>query len=345
MKTILRLFVSVILLASAGASAQTASSSGRGSSGNAYGATVQPSSTSPDVAMYGEATGRYGSNLRTILGSLQGGPSAVFVVPIGEMSLPDLLSVNEDLTVMARILERTLQQANLGGSGGFSYSFAMPFPGGGFMPMAPNLYLQGYGALFTLNVDFPLSPVAQDEEPTAPKEQTETDPLWQEMRQDLFEPQRPGRQVDPTDNKMQEYSAQKVESLKAALIGALKHAANIRMLKPEEAVVITVMGPTIPGQLHSVKSIPGTDQFEVVDNQGRSRINKERLANEAQLTAPTVLMVKAKAADIDALSEGDLSVDQFRQRVTVLTYPDLGHMVNSAASSTSLFIGGRRSRR
>ena len=356
MKTILRVLISVNLLTAAGAWAQTSSgSSVRGSST----APPQPSSVSVQTTRpvqatpYGRSAGAYGSSgsagvyggnastLSDLIGTLQRGPSAAFVVPTAEVSLEDLLTINEDLTVMARIFNRALQQANLGGQDGnpFSYSFAMSFPGTGTQ-MAPNLYLEGYGALFTLSVDFLLSPAAEDDETAPEEEATDTDPVWQEMRQGLFEPQQAGRQVDPMDNQIQEYSSQKVETLKAALIGALKHAANIRALKPEEAVVVTVMGPTVPGQLHSIKSIPGTDEFEIVDDRGPGRINKDRLAEQVQLTAPTVLMVRAKAADISAFAQGQLNLEQFRQRVNLVTYPHLGRMVNSG-STTSIFMRGR----
>ena len=353
MKTILQVLISINLLTAAGAWAQNSNSS-RGYSSSP--APPQPSSVSVQTTRpvqttrtiqapsYARSAGVYGDNSSTLsdlIGTFQRGPSAVFVVPAADASLTDLLTVNEDLTVMARILNRALQQANLGGQDGnpFSYSFAMSFPGAGTQ-MAPNLYLEGYGALFTLSVDFPLSPVATNDE-TAPAEQTtDTDPVWQEMRQDLFEPQQPGRQVDPMDSQMQQYSPQKVETLKAALIGALKHAANIRALKPDEAMVVTVMGPTVPGQLHSIKSIPGTDEFEIVDDRGPRRISKDRLAELPQLTAPTILMVRAKAADIGAFAQGQLNLDQFRQRVNVVTYPHLGRMVNSG-SDTSIFLGGR----
>lgn len=342
MKTILRVLISVNLLTAAGAWAQNSSNT----SSSGYANSMEPSSSvtvSRTRAVQAAAYSGNAGTLTDLIGTLQRGPSAVFVVPAADMPLPDLLTVNEDLTVMARIFNHALDQANLGDQDGgpFSYSFPGLSTGRGAQ-MAPNLYLAGYGALFTLSVDFPLSPVPEDEE-TAPQEkQTDTDPVWQEMRENLFEPERTSRQTGRTiEDQIQQYNAGKVETLKATLIGALKHAANIRALKPEEAVVVTVMGPTIQRQLHSIKSIPGTDDFEILDDQGPGRMTKEQITKETQLTAPTVLMIRAKAADIDAFSKGQLNLEQFHEGVTISAYPYLGRMVNSAASTTSIFIGSR----
>lgn len=335
MKLMLRILISMSLIGTGSALGQSAS---RGYSSTPV-ATVPPPQTNVSrVGAYGRST----SGLRDLMGAFQRSTDSVFVVPAAETSVADLLTTNEDMTVMARIFSRALKNANLGGhdSNFFASSLGGPFAGQG-APMAPNVYLEGYGALFTLSVDFPLAPGAKDEQPAPEASQAEADPLWQQTRDDIFEPQRSKRQGDPFEQRVQEYSAEKVESLKATLIAVLKHAANIRTLGPEEAVVVTVLGVMVPGQLQSIKSVPGSDEFEFIDSrQGRGRVTADRLA-DMPLSAPTVLMIRAKGSDISAFAKGQLNLEQFRERLRVLAYPHLGQMMDSDPR-TSITIESRR---
>jgi hypothetical protein len=328
MNLMLRVIISMSLIGPASALAQSASS----------GVSSPPVQT--NVSSRG-AYGRSTSALRDLMGAFQRSTGSVFVVPAAETSVEDLLTTNEDMTVMAQIFGRALKNANLGGHDNnfFASSLGGPFAGQGAL-MAPNVYLEGYGALFTLTVDFPLAPGAKDEQPTPQASESKTDPLWQQTRDDIFEPQRSKRQGDPFEQRVQEYSAEKVKSLKTTLITALKHAANIRALGPEEAVVVTVSGTTVHGQLQSIKSVPGSNEFEFIDDQGRRRITADRLGDVA-ISAPTVLLIRAKGSDISAFAKGQLNLEQFSERVRVLAYPHLAQMRNSDRT-TSITIGSRR---
>ncbi len=328
MRMMLRVLISISLIGSGSAFAQTATSG--------YGSVPVATSVSRQGGY-----GRGASNLRALIGASQHRAGSVFVVPAAETSVKDLLAANEDMTVMARIFSRALKNANLGShdSNLFVSSLGGAFAGHG-APMAPNVYLEGYGALFTLSVDFPLAPGANDEQPAPQADQAEADPLWQQTRDDIFEPQRSKHQGDPFAERVQEYSAAKVESLKSTLITALKHAANIRTLGPEEAVVVTVSGATVRGQLQSMRCVPGTNEVELIDSQGRtSRITADHLA-DIQPSAPTILMIRGKGSDIIAFARGEVNLEQFRPRVRVLAYPHLGQMMNSN-TRTSITIGSR----
>jgi hypothetical protein len=329
MKLLLRVLISMSLIGTSSALGQSA----------APAAPVEPSQTNLSRAgSYGRST----SGLRNLMGAFQSSTGSVFVVPAAESSLKDLLTANEDMTVMARIFSRALKNANLGGhdNNPFASSLGGPFAGQG-TPMAPNVYLEGYGALFTLSVDFPLAPGAKDEQPAPQANQAEADPLWQQTRDDIFEPQRSKRQGDTFEQRVQEYSAERVESLKTTLIAVLKHAANIRTLGPEELVVVTVSGAIVRGQLQSIESVPGSDEFKFIDGQGRTGLIKANHLVDMQPSAPTILMIRAKASDIIAFARGELNLEQFRQRVRVLAYPHLGQMMNSDLT-TSITIGRRR---
>src|SRR5438067_13785729 len=94
-----------------------------------------------------------------------------------------------------------------------------------------NLYIEGYGALFFLNVNYPLvAPPQEKKEDAEPKEQTSSE--WENARRELY--RTPGAEWDlngPFAKTLsgppaEEYDADKVEALKRNLIGSLKNAAH-----------------------------------------------------------------------------------------------------------------------
>src|SRR5437762_8289829 len=109
-----------------------------------------------------------------------------------------------------------------------------------------NLYLEGYGALFLLNVNFPLLPPPEKTEPM--KEKTETDSTWEEAKQELYGQSDAWAQVGKTSRffmapgPQQEYDKDRVEDLKDGLLEALKNATNIRNLKADESITVCIFG-------------------------------------------------------------------------------------------------------
>jgi hypothetical protein len=179
------------------------------------------------------------------------------------------------------------------------------------------MYLQGYGALYLMKVDFPLSPGAkvEEEQETQPKTEEDVDPVWTRTRQDMFEPEKSRKDKSKRPEKV--YDAKKVEDLKTTLVQSLKHAANIRSLKPEESVILTVTGSSIPTGYKSVSVIPGRNEAVIVDNNNRTRIVGTELISDASL--PTVLVIRAKKSDIDLFAKGEIDFDQFQQSTQILT--------------------------
>ena len=51
------------------------------------------------------------------------------------------------------------------------------------------------------------------------------------------------------------------------------------------------------------------------------------VGDETGFSSPTVLTIRAKKADIDAFAKGQLSFDQFRQKIQLLSYSYLGENV------------------
>ncbi len=263
------------------------------------------------------------------LGSRTSSTGTVLVIPSEQTSTEDLLTINEDMSVMSRIFAKNIEQARISTarssifvSRNDPFSMLMGTGRGGIQSM----YLQGFGALFLMNVDFPLSPppdMQDDEKETQTAEQG--DPVWRQMRQEMYEPEKVDRRRR-TDRPEEKYDAEKVENLKTTLIQALKHAANIRSLKPGESVILTITGSgqatgtTITAVTHS-----GENQIIVSERAGdgntRTRIVQGTSLDDIGSSSPTILVIRTKKSDIAEFAKGDLDFDEFRKRVQLLTYP------------------------
>src|SRR5437899_1586760 len=167
----------------------------------------------------------------------RGGPGKALVIRTSDADAKTQANLEEDLAVMSRILDKTVAKKLDDDRGnrfmGINVLFA---PGSGSIR---NLYLEGYGALFLLNVNFPLLPPPEKAEPT--KEKSETDSTWEEAKQELYGQSDAWAQVGKafkfgmSPGPQQEYDKDKVDDLKESLLEALKNATNIRNLKADES--------------------------------------------------------------------------------------------------------------
>jgi hypothetical protein len=134
-----------------------------------------------------------------------------------------------------------------------------------------------------------------------------------------------------------------VESLKTAIITALKHAANIRGLQPAESVIVTIIGQSTSPDIARVQTIQGTDEVVVIDRTGTKTVYKGGLPENIKQSTQTVLTIRAKISDVTSFSKGDLNLDQFRQKVQVLSHPYLGGRAGSTTMSSIVVpSAGRR---
>jgi hypothetical protein len=266
--------------------------------------------------------------------------SGVFVVPAEAITVEDLAGINEDINVMTRIFEKKLRQANL-----LPQTSPYPLLGSiGYRAWGErggstrSMYLQGYGILFMMEVDFPLAPGSetQDTEQSA-KPESDVDPVWAGARAEIYDPQRLDRQDNPYDSTPQ-YSEERVENLKAAVIEAFVHAANIRCLRPDESVIVTITGTPAARLSHAETiAIPGTGQVVVRGKNNELKIVEGLVSNDA----PTVLTIRAKASDIKALAAGQLGEPQFQQRVQVLSHPAIGASAGSSVTTRTVVTPSR----
>ena len=158
----------------------------------------------------------------------------ILVIPAGEMAGEQLGEIIEDMNIMSRIFEKDLDEADML-KGRKIWLFGAQGAG------APrNIYLEGYGALFLMDVDFPLLPLPQAEEKEI--EEEDIDQVWQQAKREVYQSPSDRHFKIDSDDEQEAYDAAKVEALKSKLIRNLKHAANIRNLKSAEWIVVAVTG-------------------------------------------------------------------------------------------------------
>jgi hypothetical protein len=205
------------------------------------------------------------------------------------------------------------------------------------------VYLQGYGVLFLMEVNIPLSSPPKAKEQDKDESATKADSVWKQAQQEIFQPSvyRNKRVL----NSAEIYDAEKVEELKSRLIKALKHAANMKNLEPDELIILTVIGKgrSYPGGVYSYGRTggggysSGLSEYEGVGAANVRRSYSRTGRNPYSVTrstrggtgsaSSTVLTIRAKKSDIDAFAKGDLDYDKFREKVQILTYPSLGQQV------------------
>jgi hypothetical protein len=270
----------------------------------------------------------FSSNRRKTVSYFVGGKSNnMLVIPDTEIKAEDVAAITQDMQVMSHIFDKIFQGPRLIEGAFIDYG---PFFGRGSRATQA-IYLQGYGALFLLEVDFPFSPSPK----TAVKEKQpeETDSVWQQAKQEIFYP----TTIQRTQPQEDKYDEEKVRELKSRLVKALKHAANIRNIKPDEWIILTVNGAgqkaggIVSFKIHSQnmsKSISSSRSSGFGGGYGFAG----RSAGEAgfgggmmepgqkQTSQGSVMTIRAKKSDVDDYAGGKLDFEQFNEKVQIFVY-------------------------
>lgn len=262
------------------------------------------------------------------------------IIRSSETDAKTLAAAQEDMTIMGRILEKSLSGRDederpeamgiklitvIGGRGGVR-----------------SMQIEGYGAIFMLNVNFPLVGPANKSDEGENKEPTNS--TWDEAKREVYG-QPGGADGNPFAARFlkEEFDPKRVEKLKDALLDALKNASNMRNLKPDESVTVVVrsgagrMGS--PMRVHVGTKGGGSGGYNW--NLGGVRVDGGGGGGSvppppAVAWGPypaggmktvtvdgaveSVLTIRAKKSDIDAFAKGKSNLDEFRKRATVLIY-------------------------
>jgi hypothetical protein len=234
-------------------------------------------------------------------------PAAALIVG-ANLEPADLTGLQEDLNVMARILAKAADKAAGAARAPTALGVVIQTPFASRGPQA--VYLDGYGALFTLTARYPLVPPPQKPE----KKTDEAEPdnsVWENTRAELYGGGSSPRAAVVVAARSRaagaEYSADRVERLKSALLDAARNAANIRRLRPEETVVVAVQGTSNPaGKRGEARAVSVSTQ--------------RLLAADSGSQPSTTLVVQFKKADAEALAKGKLAPDDFARKATAKAY-------------------------
>jgi hypothetical protein len=267
--------------------------------------------------------------------SVHAGPASV--IRFDETDPATLAALEEDLHVMSLLLEKNLARALANEGPDVKMGIPMLTRSGLRAPSGAT-YLEGFGALFTLRVGFPLlAPPAEPEKPNETAGGTD----WEDAKKELYGAPE-GRRIwlDRGDSASQvPYEEERVNTLKDEILKALKNAANIRGLKPEETVAVAVFGGTsgvaqkaIAGRrgANNRASKPATQT--VLDSPYQNQF-AETYVTPGPLSAVTergtVLTFRIKKSDAEAFAKDQLSFDDFKKKAVVFAYQ--GNLQDRAA--------------
>jgi hypothetical protein len=293
--------------------------------------------------VYGMAVGpRYGRTTgRTDRGR-------VLVIPTTEVKPEEFEATGADMQVMLYILEKELQKPRL--IQGVFLDYGSFFDRDG--RTLQGIYVQDYGAFFFTEVDFPLVFPPEAQEPPGKISKEQVDPIWQRAQQEVFSSQDPAAGSPFPDHR--ERGPEALEQLKKDLIRLLRHASNIRNLKADQWVILTVVGwggqPTIeggmmvtPGATVGARSKPagggmygsmggyglyggggygGYGGVGASGGAGGYGFGYGGMAGAAGMApaSSVTLTIRVKKADVDAFAKGEIEFEQFQQKVKILTY-------------------------
>lgn len=260
-----------------------------------------------------------------------GGASRPLVVPLADVDPRRLTEIEEDLTIMSRLLTKCLVKHS-GDEGDQAMGIKLSTLERSRSPR--QFYLEGQGALFVLRVGYPLR--AQEKLEKEVHRAAKKPNAWEETRSELYgQPTERSRDVLILNDgePVEEFDAERVEGLKKGLMEALKNATNMRHLASNDTITVMVQGPepslrarTITRTFDTLGNPPpegarpgrkggekGTEK--VVENVvGYVSLPGDRAAH------PTTLLLRLKKADLDSWTAGSVDEEGFRKKVTVLTY-------------------------
>lgn len=236
----------------------------------------------------------------------------------------------EDLTVMTRLLEEALQRAADEDLTDVPIKLAIPITTlvTGNRSVRP-LYLEGFGVVFMVKVNFPVVPPTKVEDEKEKPERSESD--WEKVRRELYG-RRQQSWMGGNVESGADYDSDQVDTLKKELIESLKNAANFRHLKPDEYVSITVFGSPNSGVKVKLskprkKGDAGEALAKEIDRTVRDQFTRGRVSRPG-----TVLTLRVKKSDIDAFSKGAINYDAFEHKIATNTYLGNGYGVTSLNS-------------
>lgn len=268
----------------------------------------------------------------------RGRSSRPVVVTSQPLDPKELATVEEDLGIMARLLEKEIEREAGAGGPPDALGIAITRLDG----RGPSvMLLEGYGAVFTFKARMPLTPPparATERKPDRP-----SDSPWERTRRELFGPPGGGggggvegdsgrRGAGGGGNSFgsggegwsgrsdhQDYDAKKVEELKKSILEALKQAGNIRALKPDDYLTVVVQGGGGGGfgPMEIAVETRSTTSSSTGGGPPRVETFVSRGGDAPHGQPSSTLTVRAKKSDAEDFAKGKLTTEQFAKKALV----------------------------
>ncbi len=225
--------------------------------------------------------------------------------------------LQEDLAIMSQVLDNALTDFGIGSERARAAMGILLTPGS-----APirNLYIEGYGVLFTIDLNFPL--VAPPPQPQGEKGAPAPSSAWEQAKRQVYGAPGSdwymgnflmggGRQAPQSVGPWETYSQEKVNRLKTATLKALKNATNIRGLKPDDSITVCFFGGS-PSPEVAPSSAPAPGDIPLLERLGVPLAGGSRMGS--------VLTIRVKKADVDAFANGKITEEEFRPKAQITPY-------------------------
>jgi hypothetical protein len=276
----------------------------------------------------------------------------ILVIPTTEVKAEEFTATTEDMRVMLHILDEKLRDGPRLIHGVFADYGDFFDRGSGAIEA---LYIQDYGAIFFAEVHFPISaaPQAQDQ---SEQGKEPVDPVWQRAKKKVLSPK--ASSMGGWSQAQRQDGPQTVQELETELVKTLKHASNIRHLKPDEWIIVSVIGR---GSWARGAASSGFEDYaherpaEASSGRGRGMGGYEGAGGfgyggygggfgggsggaggtygtgfafgygsmggyVGQHAPSAILTARVKKGDVDAYAKGELDIEQFRERVKTLVH-------------------------
>ena len=193
------------------------------------------------------------------------------------------------------------------------------------------LYLENFGPLFMVKVNFPVhAPAVAESKPAEEPDDSE----WTRARRSVLGFPEDARWTGVSGGVP--YEAERVEALKKQLVAALKNASNMKGVRPEEFVTVTVFGSpaAVGGEVtRERRTSSGTSSSR---NGGQSATRQTTVVegnkviqSGSERSHGTVLTLRLKKEDIDAAGK---DAEALAKKAMVSTYAGNGHGLSSVNS-------------
>jgi hypothetical protein len=246
-------------------------------------------------------------------------PAANGTVTLIEFSAVDPKSqdtIEEDLNVMSLLFQKKLEQ--IASENSLTFKMGIPLLLRSGQRRIDSLYLEGFGAIFNLRVNLPLMPPPVSK--TNETDQFASTNEWSQARAEFYGTADAAWTSSTMASGAMPYDAEQVDALRGAILEILRQASNIRCLKPEESIVVTIQGgeralsrytPDQPGWEGARSAVDPAAGQPVIDNVPNA---KDRAGRK------TLMTFRVKKSDVDAFAKGQINTEQFQQKTAIFTY-------------------------